>query len=60
MDAELLPPSVPITDSSVVLPPILLLTNTIPAGLVEGRICRGKIAERCSFTCKSCLCTVAE
>lgn len=59
MDAELLLPSVPITDSSVVLPPILLPTNTIPAGLVEGQIGRGKIAERYSFTYKSYLCTVA-
>jgi hypothetical protein len=63
MDAELLP-SVPIAESSVVLPPIsLLLTNTIPAGLVEGfiegRIDRGKVAERWSFIYKSYLCTVA-
>jgi hypothetical protein len=64
MDAELLPPSIPITESSVVLPPISpSSTNIIPAGLVEGfverRIDRGKVAERYSFTCKSYLCTVA-
>jgi len=64
MDAELLLPLVSIAESSVVLPPISpLLTNTIPAGLVEGfvegRIDRGKIAEQWSFTCKSYLCTVA-
>jgi hypothetical protein len=51
IDAELLLPSVSITESAVVLPPISpLLTNTIPAGLVEGfvegRIGRGKITER--------------
>jgi hypothetical protein len=37
-------------------------TNTILAGLVEGlegRIDSGKVAERCSFTCGSYLCTVA-
>jgi hypothetical protein len=64
IDAELLLPSVPIAESSVVLPPISpSLANTIPAGLVEGfvegRIDRGKVAERWSFTCKSYLCTVA-
>ena len=64
MDAELLLPSVSIAESLVVLPLISpLLTNTIPAGLVEGfvegRIDRGKVAERWSFTCKSYLCTVA-
>ena len=60
IDAELLLPSVPIAESPVVLPPISpLLTNTIPAGSVEGRTVCGKVAERCSFTCKSYLCTVA-
>ena len=63
MGAELLLLSVPIAESSVVLPPISpSLTNTIPAGLVEGfvegRIDRGKVVERCSFTCKSYLCTL--
>jgi hypothetical protein len=63
MDAELLLLLMSIAESSVVLPPILLsLTNTIPTGLVKGfikgPIDRGKIAERCSFTCKSYLCTV--
>jgi hypothetical protein len=48
---ELLPPSVPIAESSVVLPPISpSSTNIIPAGLVEGfvegRIDRGKIEHR--------------
>jgi hypothetical protein len=61
---ELLLPSVLITESSVVLPPISPSSmNIIPAGLVEGfvegRIDRSKITERWSFTCKSYLCTVA-
>jgi hypothetical protein len=48
---ELLLPSVPIAESSVVLPPISpSSTNIIPAGsvegFVEGRIDRGKVAER--------------
>ena len=68
MDGELLLPSVPIAESSIVLPPVSpSLTDTIPAGLVEGlvegfvegRMDRGKVAERWSFTCKSYLCTVA-
>jgi hypothetical protein len=51
MGLELLLPSVPIAESSVVLPPISpSSTNIIPAGLVEGfiegRIDRGKVAER--------------
>ena len=68
MGAELLPLSVPIAETSVMLPPISPPSaNAIPAGLVEGfvegfvegRIDSGKVAERCSFTCKSYLCTVA-
>ena len=54
MDTELLLPSVPIAESSALLPPISpSSTNIIPAGLVEGfiegRIDRGKVAERWSF-----------
>jgi hypothetical protein len=60
MDAKLLLPSVPIAESSVVLSPISPSpTNAIRAGLVEGfvegRIDRGKVAERYSFTYKSYL-----
>jgi hypothetical protein len=64
IDTELLLPSVPIAGSSVILPPISpSLTNTIPVdlveGFIEGRIDRGKVAERWSFTCKSYLYIVA-
>jgi len=64
MNVELLLLLVPIAESSVVLPSVSpSLTNTIPAGLVEGfvegPIDRGKVVQRCSFTCKSYLCTVA-
>jgi hypothetical protein len=64
MGAELLLPSVPIAEASVVLLPILpSSTNTISVGLVEGfvegRIDSGKVVKRCNFTCKSYLCTVA-
>src|ERR1700728_2122725 len=59
MGAELLLPSVPIAEASVVLPLISpSSTNTIPIGL-EDFVDSGKIVERCSFTCKSYLCTVA-
>jgi hypothetical protein len=60
IEAEPLRLLVPIAESSVVLPSVSpSLTNIIPAGLVEGLIDCGKVAERCSFTCKSYLCTVA-
>ena len=64
MGAELLLLLVPIAESSVVLPPISpSSTNTIPVGIVEGfvegGIDSGKVVERCSFTCKSYLCTIA-
>jgi hypothetical protein len=46
MDAELLLPSAPIAESSVVLPPISpSSTNTIPAGLVEGFV-EGRIDKK--------------
>ena len=64
MGVELLLPLVPITESLVVLPPILPSSmNIISAGLVEGfvegRIDYSKVTERCSFRYKSYLCTVA-
>jgi hypothetical protein len=64
IDAERLLPSVPIAESSVVLSPISpsstkIISVGLVEGFVEGRIDRGKIAERCSFTGKSYLCTLA-